>query len=236
MKRRQYLLAVLSGSLLALSMPRPGIWLLAWVGLAPMLVSLRRARARDAGCVWAGGGGGIFRDYPVLDFAVRIPAVGAGDPCRGRICGAVRGDCRAANAVTHRMAGLHGRSRRVGSHTVGKVARPLRIHLGQPGAHAGKQSLDGSDGLHHGTLGNRLPRLPGQSGCRRMAGIEQSQTSPSFDGGPRSGRAGGPRRVVAHRAETVRRENRGRHHPGQHRAGRRAGRITSRGHSRHIRK
>ena len=39
---------MLSGVLLALSMPWPGIWPLAWVGLAPMLVTLRRARAREA--------------------------------------------------------------------------------------------------------------------------------------------------------------------------------------------
>ena len=52
-------------------------------------------------------------------------------------------------------------------------------------------------------MGDRLPRLPGQSGCSRVAGIEQSQTSPSSDGGPRPGRARGFRRVVAHRGRTV---------------------------------
>ncbi len=45
---RKLLLAVISGLLLALSMPKPGISALAWVGLAPLLISIRKTRARQA--------------------------------------------------------------------------------------------------------------------------------------------------------------------------------------------
>lgn len=45
---RKPLLAALSGLMLALSMPKPGISAFAWVGLAPLLISLRKTRARQA--------------------------------------------------------------------------------------------------------------------------------------------------------------------------------------------
>lgn len=45
---RKLLLAAVSGLLLALSMPKPGISVLAWVGLAPLLISLRKTRAGQA--------------------------------------------------------------------------------------------------------------------------------------------------------------------------------------------
>jgi apolipoprotein N-acyltransferase len=48
MQKRNLFLAIISGVLLALSMPRPGIWPIAWVGLAPLIVALHNARARDA--------------------------------------------------------------------------------------------------------------------------------------------------------------------------------------------
>ena len=48
MRKRNLLLSILSGLLLAASMPKPGIWVAAWLGLAPLLAALRGARARDA--------------------------------------------------------------------------------------------------------------------------------------------------------------------------------------------
>ncbi len=41
-------LAVLSGLLLAAALPSPGIWIVSWVGLVPLLVAIREARMRDA--------------------------------------------------------------------------------------------------------------------------------------------------------------------------------------------
>jgi apolipoprotein N-acyltransferase len=41
-------LAAFSGLLLALSMPKPGWWPLAWVGLAPLLIALHRSRTHEA--------------------------------------------------------------------------------------------------------------------------------------------------------------------------------------------
>ena len=48
MRKRNLLLAIASGALLAISMPKPGWWLTAWFGLAPLLIALRGARAREA--------------------------------------------------------------------------------------------------------------------------------------------------------------------------------------------
>ncbi|MHB9038550.1 MAG: apolipoprotein N-acyltransferase [Armatimonadota bacterium] len=48
MRKRNLFLAIISGILLALSMPRPGIWPLAWVGLVPLLAAIRGARGRTA--------------------------------------------------------------------------------------------------------------------------------------------------------------------------------------------
>ena len=48
MSKRNLLLSVFAGGLLAISMPKPGIWVTAWIGLVPLLIALRGARARDA--------------------------------------------------------------------------------------------------------------------------------------------------------------------------------------------
>ncbi|MCX8052788.1 MAG: apolipoprotein N-acyltransferase [Armatimonadetes bacterium] len=41
-------LAVASGMILAISMPKPGWWPAAWIGLVPLLIALRSTRAKDA--------------------------------------------------------------------------------------------------------------------------------------------------------------------------------------------
>ncbi|MCE5315652.1 MAG: apolipoprotein N-acyltransferase [Armatimonadota bacterium] len=48
MQKRNLLAAIISGLLLGLSMPRPGIWPLAWLGLVPMLIAVRGASIRSA--------------------------------------------------------------------------------------------------------------------------------------------------------------------------------------------
>ncbi|MCE5198926.1 MAG: apolipoprotein N-acyltransferase [Armatimonadota bacterium] len=48
MKKRNLLLALVSGVLLALAMPRPGIWLMSWIGFAPLLVAIRGERPTRA--------------------------------------------------------------------------------------------------------------------------------------------------------------------------------------------
>jgi len=48
MRKRNLLLAIASGVLLAVSMPKPGWWPTAWIGLVPLLIAIRGARARDA--------------------------------------------------------------------------------------------------------------------------------------------------------------------------------------------
>jgi len=48
MNRRKLILAIVSGLLLAGAMPWPGIWALAWIGLAPLLAALRGTKAREA--------------------------------------------------------------------------------------------------------------------------------------------------------------------------------------------
>ncbi|MCE5323947.1 apolipoprotein N-acyltransferase [bacterium] len=48
MQKRNLLLAIISGFLLALAMPRPGIWPLAWAGLAPLLIAVHKSNTRQA--------------------------------------------------------------------------------------------------------------------------------------------------------------------------------------------
>ena len=48
MQKGKALLAIISGLMLALAMPKPGIWALAWVGLVPLFIALRNARPREA--------------------------------------------------------------------------------------------------------------------------------------------------------------------------------------------
>ncbi|MCL5104522.1 MAG: apolipoprotein N-acyltransferase [Armatimonadetes bacterium] len=48
MQKRNLLLATISGLLLALAMPKPGMWPLAWVALVPLLVVMRRSGPRAA--------------------------------------------------------------------------------------------------------------------------------------------------------------------------------------------
>ena len=48
MQKGKALLAITSGLILALAMPQPGFWPLAWVGLVPLFIALRDARPREA--------------------------------------------------------------------------------------------------------------------------------------------------------------------------------------------
>ncbi|MCX6346097.1 MAG: apolipoprotein N-acyltransferase [Armatimonadetes bacterium] len=48
MKKRNLCLAIISGIIMALAMPKPGIWPLAWVGLAPLFVAMRASAPRTA--------------------------------------------------------------------------------------------------------------------------------------------------------------------------------------------
>lgn len=48
MRTRHVLLSIASGLLLALALPKPGIWPLAWIGLVPLLVALRDVRPARA--------------------------------------------------------------------------------------------------------------------------------------------------------------------------------------------
>lgn len=48
MRKRNLLLSIISGIILALAIPKPGIWLFAWVGLVPLFVALRDIRPRQA--------------------------------------------------------------------------------------------------------------------------------------------------------------------------------------------
>jgi len=48
MRKRNVGLSVVSGLLLAASMPKPGIWAMAWIGLVPLLIAIRGSRMRDA--------------------------------------------------------------------------------------------------------------------------------------------------------------------------------------------
>ena len=41
---RHVILAIVSGAVLALAMPKPGIWLTSWVGLVPLFIAIRGAR------------------------------------------------------------------------------------------------------------------------------------------------------------------------------------------------
>lgn len=46
--KRNLALAVVSGLLLAAALPKPGVWATAWIGLIPLLITIRGASARDA--------------------------------------------------------------------------------------------------------------------------------------------------------------------------------------------
>ncbi len=48
MQKRKALLAIASGVILALAMPKPGIWELAWVALIPLFIALRDTRPTEA--------------------------------------------------------------------------------------------------------------------------------------------------------------------------------------------
>lgn len=48
MRKRNLLLGTASGLLLAVSMPKPGWWPAAWIGLVPLLIALKSARTRNA--------------------------------------------------------------------------------------------------------------------------------------------------------------------------------------------
>jgi apolipoprotein N-acyltransferase len=54
------LAAVLSGALLALALPAPAVWWLAWVGLVPLLLALGRAGPARAAAGWAWLAGSTF--------------------------------------------------------------------------------------------------------------------------------------------------------------------------------
>ncbi len=69
MRKSNLFLAILSGLLLAASMPRPGLWPLAWVGLAPMLAAIRGLRTRDAVAIGAVTG---FVYFAVILFWVSL--------------------------------------------------------------------------------------------------------------------------------------------------------------------
>ena len=58
--RRKFLLATLSGFLLALAFPRWNLWPLAWVALVPLLYSLDQSRSRPEAFLWGFTAGFVF--------------------------------------------------------------------------------------------------------------------------------------------------------------------------------